>query len=149
MGNDFISITEGSGIDLASDRIADIDHPRHKMVHGVSGVNDGDVAVENPLPVRGGQIEEMQTLKTIAFGTLTNTHADTTLNDLTTYTEVDVVNLTDAVLLFSWDEGSTDHKVVPAQSSRTLGVKVGATALWVKWTIAAPTLGNLYLEASR
>lgn len=146
MGNDFISITEGSGRDLASDRISDIDHPRHKLIHGVSGVNDGDVAKANPLPVRGGQIEAMLELVSVDFGDITGTHADAEIGDITGFTEVDVVNLTDANLIFSWDEGVTDHKIVPAQSSRTLGILVGATELWLRHDGGAATTGKVYLE---
>lgn len=45
-------LNPGSGGDTyASDDIGGIKHTRVKLIHGIDGVNNGDVALTNPLPV--------------------------------------------------------------------------------------------------
>jgi hypothetical protein len=48
---DNIAITPGSGATAAADEIDGVLFQRLKLVHGADGVNAGDVAVGNPLPV--------------------------------------------------------------------------------------------------
>ncbi len=50
----------GTGKDVASDEIASKHYQRIKLVHGIDGVNDGDVAVTNPFPVVGNVTFEQQ-----------------------------------------------------------------------------------------
>ncbi len=44
-----------AGRTIATDEIAGVDFQRAKLVHGVDGVNDGDVALTNPYPVNAFQ----------------------------------------------------------------------------------------------
>jgi hypothetical protein len=48
---DNVAVTEGSGKTIASDEITGVNYQRIKLIHGAEGVNDGDVATANPLPV--------------------------------------------------------------------------------------------------
>jgi hypothetical protein len=45
--------TDATPIDVAADEIASVKYQRVKLIHGADGVNDGDVASGNPLPVTG------------------------------------------------------------------------------------------------
>lgn len=45
------SLGTGDGITFATDEISTIHFPRVKLIHGADGVNAGDVATGNPLPV--------------------------------------------------------------------------------------------------
>jgi hypothetical protein len=40
------------GATVGADLIGGVDYQRIKLIHGADGVNDGDVAKTNPLPVR-------------------------------------------------------------------------------------------------
>lgn len=48
---DNILVTPGTGTTIAADDIGGVLHQRVKIIHGVDGVNNGDVAATNPLPV--------------------------------------------------------------------------------------------------
>lgn len=50
---DNVGYTEGAGTTIAADEIAAVKYQRIKIVQGADGVNDGDVASGNPLPVAG------------------------------------------------------------------------------------------------
>lgn len=64
---DNVAITAGSGTSIATDTIGGAEYQRIKIVHGADGVNAGDVATGNPLPVvQTGA----QTIKE-SFGTVT------------------------------------------------------------------------------
>jgi hypothetical protein len=49
---DQVQITPGVGVQVASDDIAGVQYQRMKLVAGVDGVSEGDVAKTNPLPSR-------------------------------------------------------------------------------------------------
>jgi hypothetical protein len=51
---DNVPITPGAGAPIATDDIAGSHYQRIKMIHGIDGVSDGDVAKTNPLPTRMG-----------------------------------------------------------------------------------------------
>lgn len=83
---DNVGYTPGTGATVAADEIAaasGIYYQRIKLIHGVDGVNDGDVAKTNPLPVdiRG------RTTYVLATGNLANVAAART-------THVDIFNAT-------------------------------------------------------
>ena len=71
---DNVSITPGSGATAAADDIGGVLYQRIKLVHGADGVNDGDVAAGNPLPVvaYGELVEAIQALR-MAVQALTRT----------------------------------------------------------------------------
>jgi hypothetical protein len=48
---DNVSVTAGVGTVIASDDISSVQYQRIKLIQGADGVNDGDVALANPLPV--------------------------------------------------------------------------------------------------
>lgn len=48
---DNVAITPGSGGTIASDEIAGAQYQRVKLISGADGVNNGDIASGNPLPV--------------------------------------------------------------------------------------------------
>lgn len=48
---DNVPITPGSGANIAADEILGVKYPRSKMVLGADGVNDGDVSIDNPVPM--------------------------------------------------------------------------------------------------
>lgn len=52
---DTVAITAGAGTSVATDDIGTVHYQRIKLVHGIDGVNDGDVANVNPLPVSARQ----------------------------------------------------------------------------------------------
>lgn len=47
---DNVAVTPGTGATIATDDIGGVQYPRHKIVIGADGVNDGDVSAANPLP---------------------------------------------------------------------------------------------------
>lgn len=49
---DDVAITAGIGTPIATDLIGGSNYQRNKLIHGVDGVNAGDVALTNPLPVQ-------------------------------------------------------------------------------------------------
>lgn len=49
---DNVGYTPGSGATIAADDVGGALLQRVKIVHGVDGVNDGDVASTNPMPVQ-------------------------------------------------------------------------------------------------
>lgn len=61
---DNVGITPGTGATAAADDIGGVLFQRIKLVHGADGVNDGDVATGNPLPV-AGYGELIETLEAI------------------------------------------------------------------------------------
>jgi hypothetical protein len=51
---DNVSITPGVGAPIATDDIGGAHYQRGKLIHGIDGTSDGDVAKTNPLPSRLG-----------------------------------------------------------------------------------------------
>lgn len=47
---DNTTTTPGVGVTIATDDIGNVHYQRVKIVHGADGVNDGDVALGNPMP---------------------------------------------------------------------------------------------------
>jgi len=48
---DNVPITPGAGANIAADEILGVKYPRSKMVLGADGNNDGDVSIDNPVPM--------------------------------------------------------------------------------------------------
>jgi hypothetical protein len=75
---DDIAVTPGSGATIAADEISSVKYQRVKLIHGADGVNAGDVATGNPLPVtlaNSGTLATVTTVGTVsavtAVGTIT------------------------------------------------------------------------------
>jgi hypothetical protein len=52
--SDQVPITPGVGVQIATDDIAGVQYQRMKLIAGIDGTNDGDIAKTNPLPSRMG-----------------------------------------------------------------------------------------------
>ena len=52
MADNLVTNAGSGGATIATDDLAGIHYPRHKLIHGADGANDGDVANGNPLPVK-------------------------------------------------------------------------------------------------
>lgn len=141
-----VAITPGSGDVVAADDISGVKFQRVKLVFGADGANDGDVDNALGLPVADAEASVAGSLTTVAFGTLTGTHADMSVNSISTAAGVFVHNDTDAAIILSWDSGTTDHHRVPARSARTIRKKAAASALYAKYE-SAPSTGNVHFEA--
>ena len=50
------STLPGTGDVYGSDDISGVKFQRIKLVHGIDGINDGDIAATNPLPVLGDDV---------------------------------------------------------------------------------------------
>lgn len=65
---DDVPITAGIGTAIATDLIAGSNYQRTKLITGIDGVNDGDVARSNPLPLGPGlKITEQCTRASFTF----------------------------------------------------------------------------------
>lgn len=95
------------------------------------------------------------TLRTAAFGAIGAGYTALGAVFLHPMRIISIKNMTDAILLFSFD-GVTDHEVVPneagivldfcANSVNTAGAFIGVgTQVWVKQT-TAPTAGSVYMS---
>lgn len=49
--SDNVLVDEGADVAIGADEISSVKYQRIKIIHGADGVNDGDVATGNPLPV--------------------------------------------------------------------------------------------------
>jgi len=54
MADNVVANLGEGGATFATDDIGGVQYPRHKIIIGADGVNDGDVSASNPLPVTGG-----------------------------------------------------------------------------------------------
>lgn len=62
---DNLGYTPGSGATVGSDTIGGVDYQRVKVITGADGVNDGDVASSNPMPIAayGELIEAIEAMR--------------------------------------------------------------------------------------
>jgi hypothetical protein len=58
MADNFVGNAGSGGDTFAADEISSVKYQRVKLIHGADGVNAGDVAVGNPLPVGGGSAHD-------------------------------------------------------------------------------------------
>jgi hypothetical protein len=108
-----LSTNVGSGSVVAADEISAAYYQRIKLVHGADGVNAGDVATGNPLPV-------VQT-GTLNVGTVTTVSAVTTVTTVTTVSTVTAVS--DAQV-----QGKAAHDAAVSGNPVLLGAYAKATA---------------------
>jgi len=144
MADNFL-FTPGSGATGASDDISSVHYPRHKVIIGADGSNDGDIHRENGLPVADSQALTCQALVTKAYTFFTGSHQTLSLVAVDTSATVLIRNATDGVYIGSWDAGTTDHFIVGPNMWRRVRIKAGATACHMKYS-TAPTSGNVYFE---
>src|SRR3954471_18188148 len=71
MADDVILNPGVGGATLGADNIAGVMYPRTKLIHGIDGVNDGDVSKTNPLPTR--QTGATSTLSNVVSAAVTGT----------------------------------------------------------------------------
>lgn len=141
-----VAITPGSGDVVAADDISGVKFQRVKLVFGADGANDGDVDNALGLPVADAEASVAGALTTVAYGTLTGSHADMSVDSIGTAAGCFVHNDTDAAIVLSWDAGTTDHHRIPARAARVLRKEAGASALHAKYE-SAPSTGNVHFEA--
>lgn len=79
---DTVAITAGTGTAIATDDISSVHYQRIKLVHGIDGVNDGDVALTNPLPVEA--MRDLQRITVTSAGLTIATTAYTSGDQLGT-----------------------------------------------------------------
>ena len=53
---DNVAITAGTGTTIGADDISSVLYQRFKLIHGVDGTNDGDVANTNGFPVKSSYV---------------------------------------------------------------------------------------------
>ena len=83
---DGVPITPGVGATIATDDISGLQYQRVKLILGADGVNDGDVAAGNPLPVTGGLTDEQLRATAVPVSgtvSVTGVATETTLAALT------------------------------------------------------------------
>ena len=68
---DNVGITPGTGATAAADDIGGVLYQRIKLVHGADGVNAGDVATGNPLPVSVSNLPSLSTTHPLAAASAT------------------------------------------------------------------------------
>ena len=88
---------------------------------------------------------------TKAFGAITNGFtAFLTNSSGVSYTDIDLINLTDATITCTYDT-ATDHFPMPAYSTYEIPLaKINAHhagTIYCKYTSAAPTTGSFYISA--
>jgi hypothetical protein len=145
---DNIEVTPGVGKTVAADEISTTFYQRIKLVHGIDGVNDGDVSRANGFPVSGSRYANVEALVEKAHGFFTATHQDLTLVNVTTSTTLVYWNNTDGDIYLSWDGGTTNHEILPAKSTGALPIEEGATAVWAKYS-TDPTEGTCYFGVKK
>lgn len=145
---DNISILDSAGSAKVhgTDDISSVHYPRHKLIHGIDGVNDGDVARTNGFPIQVAKVVNYGSLSSQGHAFFTNSYQDFVVNGIANATELFINNETDGALLFSFDAGTTTHFRLKAGTSRVIKIKSGTTALHVKWE-ADPTSGSCFVEA--
>jgi hypothetical protein len=62
---DNVPITPGAGANIAADELLGVKYPRSKMVLGADGVNDGDVHLYNPVPMRVANMSAFNDFKVV------------------------------------------------------------------------------------
>lgn len=134
---------------FGSDQIGGVDYPRTKAIFGPDGTNEGDVAKNNGMPVGPARASAVEAMITKAYTFFTNTYQNLTLTNVATCRILTVTNWTDALLSLSFDGGTTAHAIIPPNGQRSLPIADSATAVWGRWEVAAPSVGNAYFEVQR
>ena len=152
------STTPPNGIPVASDDIGGFQFQRVKLVHGADGVNAGDVAVANPLPVSAlgeGLISTVNS-SAVALGisaVFTGTAEDVTeYNDARVYVFSDQASATDGLSIqqssngTNWD--AADAYSIPATTGRVFGIGLAARFFRIVYTngVTAQTAFRLQVK---
>jgi len=150
---DNIAVTPGSGATVGADEISSVKYQRIKLIHGVEGVNDGDIADSNGLPASDCRIRAQEDLVTIGYATVNSSfasdYADAGLANIATSTTVWIFNETDVAMLFNWNgAGQPADMIVPSNCARIIPILHGATDLYMKRNAAAAS-GSVYFEVRK
>lgn len=148
---DNLTITPGLGADVATDDISSVHYPRHKLIHGADGTNDGDVSTQNGLPVRGSALTTMTAVSELSAATLNSSYssfANLNITGLTGCSVLSVWNDLDVPVELSFDEGSTRHGIVPPHWCGTVSILAGTTSVYAK-RYAAASAGTFFYGASK
>lgn len=109
--NTQLGASDPAGDIAASDDIGGVKFQRIKLVHGVDGVNDGDIATSNPFPVRVG-------LQSAVFGSQATNATGATFNALASAACL-------SVEIKNTRPGATDIEVRRGGSGATVCVPAG------------------------
>ncbi len=102
------------------------------------------------------QIARFETLRSLAFGSISGTYAAIGSAFLNASRSLDIENLSDVTMTFSMD-GVNDHFVIPAQAGKILDfssnrgananllVVPANTVVYVKQTSGAASMGSVYV----
>jgi len=144
-----VNITPGTGDVVAADDISNVKYQRVKMVLGADGVNDGDVASGNPLPVDAtGQGDVPITLdgEAVVLGAGTAGIGKLTANSGVDIGDVDVTSLPVAGTDTNWFQAtitSADATSATTVKAKTADKKIHVVSL----VISADTEMSVQLQS--
>lgn len=157
---DNVTITQGTGTDIAADEISSVKYQRVKLVEGADGVNDGDISSANPLPVEltdvdGTAAADITAIKT-ACEILDNAisgsemQVDVVTLPAITATNLDIRDLTnasDSVAIYGSDDGGTTKRIIETDSGGAVAIQDGGNTITVDGTVTANAGTNLNTSA--
>lgn len=156
MADNMLLNAGAGGKTLATDEIGGIDFQRVKLVHGNDGVNDGDIAIANPLPVRQDPASTVNAANssTTPLGisaTFTGTYVDVSLfTSIIVSIFADQASATDGVK-FQWSSDGTNLDIeataeLAANAGRAYSLSPRAQFFRVVYTNGATGQGAFRLE---
>lgn len=115
---DYVGYTPGTGANIAADDISSVLFQRMKLVRGADGVNDGDVAVANPMPasVPNAKSVTIMSLTTAATGSTYTAFGSQACNSL------DIVNTSSVAI--EYRRGATGNAMTILSGSSRLIVGI-------------------------
>mgnify|MGYP001007151467 CR=1 FL=1 len=141
------------GRNVGADEISSVLYPRHKLVFGADGVNSGDVAIANGLPVGPAQAGAYEALVEKIHSFYTTSYQSLGLTNIATCRLLIITNFTDTFLLHSFDDGTTHHVIVPPGITRTVTVPSGTSQVHARYSSSAglpsPLSGYCWYEVIR
>lgn len=132
--NTQLGASDPAGAIAATDEIGGVHFQRIKLIHGVDGVNDGDAAGSNPLPVKIG-------LRSAAFGSQATNATGATFEALASAACL-------SVEIKNTRPGATDIEVRRGGSGSTVCVPAGAADVFHGLTNANGLQIRRYDQAS-
>lgn len=144
---DNLTVTPGVGADVAADDISSVKYQRIKLIHGADGVNDGDVADDNGLPIESVETEAVGVPTTFDSSTFNNTWQSFVSAPSNPFRLIKIDN--DCLIrVYISIDASTIFLGIPAQSSvvidlKALGLKISG-AITIKG--AAASTGTIYFN---
>ncbi len=150
------SSTPTSGLAIASDDIGSVQFQRIKLIHGADGVNAGDVATTNPLPVATYNNATVSTANSSTANLAGAALFTGTSEDVYDYAQI-VVNVysshasaTDGLSLQQSSDGTNwdllDVYTIPAATGKTFSIGVQARYFRLVYTNGATLTSSLRIQ---